>query len=66
MISSYPRLVHHCMKRIHSERSPCTSHILMYEQLKFQIHFFSPRFTPCKDEPPIKGMEVQEREVQKD
>ena len=30
------------------------------------IGFFKLRFTPCNDEQPLQGMELQEKEAQKD
>ena len=33
--------------------------------LKKKIFFFKLRFTPCKAEEPLRGMELQEKEAQK-
>ena len=34
--------------------------------LVYNVYFFKLGFTPCKTEQPLQGMELQEKEVQKD
>ena len=34
--------------------------------LVYSVYFFKLGFTPCKTEQPLQGMELQEKEVQKD
>ena len=36
-----------------------------FDMLKKKIFLFKLRFTPCKAEEPLRGMELQEKEAQK-
>ena len=38
----------------------------LYIKTKENIFFFKLRFTPCKAEHPLQGMELQEKETRKD